>query len=233
MGMKAILTGVSVSLLAFGAANAADMGRGSLKDAPYSSTTFAWTGVYGGVTAGYGWGEADTFLDRGDNHGVASNSPGGGLIGLTAGYNWQWAPQWIVGIEGDFSYADISDRSKHLWDGHYWTGGWNSLATLRGRVGYSFGSTLVYATGGFAALDSSEYIMGDNDNDQSTDGRGWRTGWVVGAGIEHAFTDRISGKIEYLHAGFEDLSTSDGNGNPAGFGADLDLIRVGLNYKFH
>jgi outer membrane immunogenic protein len=234
MGMRAILTGVTVSFVASGVAFAADIkGPGGLKDVPYVESSWNWSGFYGGATVGYGSGTSTTYLDRNDNHGSASNDPDGGLFGLTVGYNWQVAPQWILGLEADISYADISgEQNLRIWDGHYWGGSWDAFATLRGRAGYSLGTTLLYATGGFAAISSSDYVLGNTVN-ESTDGRGWRNGWVIGAGIEHAFTDRISGKIEYLHAGFEDVTGLDRNNEPFKFSSDLDLIRVGLNYKFH
>jgi opacity protein-like surface antigen len=235
MGMRAILTGVTVSLVASGVAYAADMGRGGLKDVPYVETASNWSGLYGGVTLGYGSGSSTTYLDRADNHGSARNDPDGGLFGLTVGYNWQMAPQWILGVEADLSYADISGaQNLRIWDGHYWGGSWDSFASLRGRVGYSLGSTLIYGTAGIAGISSSEFVEG-NTVPENTDGRGWRAGWVIGAGVEHMFTDRISGKIEYLHAGFEDVTGFDKSNTPEPykFASDLDLIRVGLNYKIH
>jgi outer membrane immunogenic protein len=234
MGMRAFLTGMTVSLVASGVAYAADMkGPGSLKDVPYVEAAGNWTGFYGGATIGYGSGTSTTYLDRNDNHGSARNDPDGGLFGLTVGYNWQVAPLWIMGVEADISYADISGaQNMRIWDGHYWGGSWDALATLRARVGYSLGNTLLYGTGGIASMSSSDYVLG-NTVPESTDGRGWRNGWVIGAGVEHMFTDRISGKIEWLHAGFEDVTGFDRNKEPYNFASDLDLIRVGLNYKFH
>jgi outer membrane immunogenic protein len=237
MGMRAILTGVTVSLVASGVAYAADMkGHGGLKDLPYVETAWNWSGFYGGATVGYGFGTSDGYLQRNANHGEASNDPSGGLLGLTLGYNHQIAPQWIIGVEGDISFADITgEQNMQIWDGHYWVGSWDAFSTLRGRLGYVMGATLLYGTGGLAALSSSESIHGDNGN-QSTDAHGWRAGWVVGFGVEHAFTDRLSGKVEYLHAGFDDITGStveEGAPRPYRFSSDLDLVRVGLNYKIH
>ena len=45
-----------------------------------------------------------------------------------------------------------------------------------------------------------------NDADESNFYQGWKTGYVVGAGVEYA--PRLSGKIEYLYA--------DGFGSEAG-----------------
>jgi outer membrane immunogenic protein len=65
-------------------------------------------------------------------------------------------------------------------------------------------------------------------------------GWTAGAGIEYAFTDAISAKVEYLYVNLGRI------GCPAGTICSLDntavadgsvgftenLIRAGINYKF-
>ncbi len=62
---------------------------------------------------------------------------------------------------------------------------------------------------------------------------------MVGAGVEHAFTPRLTGKIEYLYAdGFG--SESGRTGTVDGYSdqvytheiGNISIIRAGLNYKF-
>jgi outer membrane immunogenic protein len=230
-----------------GAANAADLGHssGGLKDVPFVETAWNWTGFYGGVTAGYGWGDSSNFVDYGGNtgndnvHGWAYNNPSGALIGGTVGYNYQWAPNWVVGAEADMSWSGMEGQQhKYIYDGHDWSGGWDGLATIRGRVGYAIGPTLFYGTGGLALVHANEVIVG-NDADESNFYQGWKSGYVVGAGVEHFFTPRLSGKIEYLFAdGFGSESGMTGTVN--GYSrqdytheiGDISIIRAGLNYKF-
>ncbi|MBI4724269.1 MAG: porin family protein [Rhodomicrobium sp.] len=223
-------------MCAVSAANAADTykgGAGSLKDTPFVEVPWSWAGYYGGLTLGYGSGTSEHYLDRNDNHDWASNDPDGLIGGATVGYNYQIYPDWVVGAEADLSFADINGvDKKRVYDGHYWFTGWDGLLTLRGRVGYSLGRTLIYGTAGYAALHSAEYVVG-NTPKESTDGRGWRSGWVAGLGAEHMFTDRISGKVEYLHVGLEDISGTDMQAEPNMWRSDLDLIRVGVNYKLN
>ncbi len=65
-------------------------------------------------------------------------------------------------------------------------------------------------------------------------------GWTAGAGIEYAFTDAISAKVEYLYVNlgrigcpagtvcsFDNPNIADGS---AGF--KENLVRAGINYKF-
>ncbi len=226
----ASLTTAAVVLSVSGA-HAADFGN--LKDTPFAVATINWTGVYGGVTAGYGAGSSSAYLCRGTNHPWTSNDPSGAVGGGTLGYNYQLNPQWVLGVEGDLSAGDMGGTNMlNIWDGHHWATGWDGLLTVRGRVGYSLGKTLLYGTAGFAALHSDETIAG-NTPGEAADGRGWRPGFAVGAGVEQKFTDRISGKIEYLYMDFADLQNTDMNGEAMTWRADMNLIRVGMNYKLN
>ena len=84
-------------------ASAADLPRGS---APYRAPAYVaqynWTGFYLGINGGGAWGDSDW-------NGVAvSNRPSGGMIGGTAGYNWQGAGSpWVFGLEGDIDWTNI------------------------------------------------------------------------------------------------------------------------------
>lgn len=243
MGFRAMLTGVTVSLCALTAASAADFGTGpgSLKDTPFAETPWNWGGLYGGWILGYGTGDSSNYVSPNANnpHGWANNNPDGIMLGGTIGYNWQYTPNWVIGAEADMSWADMQgDQHKYIYDGHDWSGGWDGFGTIRARVGYALGRTLIYGTGGIAFLHSNEVIVG-NDADETNFAQGWNTGYVVGAGVEHAFTDRLSAKIEYLYAdGFSEWSGTTGTVSQAGDQTykhdvgNLDIVRVGLNYKF-
>jgi hypothetical protein len=39
---------------------------------------------------------------------------GGGLVGGTVGCNYQVAPQWVIGFEGDFSAIDKKGEARDL-----------------------------------------------------------------------------------------------------------------------
>ena len=66
---------------------------------------------------------------------------------------------------------------------------------------------------------------------------GWKLGFAAGAGIEHAFTDNWSLKMEYLYVGvptkFVSSEFNAEQGNEADtFSSESHLLRFGLNYKF-
>src|SRR5215212_5208953 len=96
VGMRSVLL-TTISLLAFTAtaAVAADLPRQMPARAPaYVPVGYNWTGFYLGVNGGYAWGRSHW-----DNFGGGSD-PQGGMVGGTAGYNWQaMGSPWVVGLE--------------------------------------------------------------------------------------------------------------------------------------
>ena len=241
MGLRALLTGLSASLCIVSLAHAADVGPGGLKDAPYAVVQWNWTGLYGGMVGGYGSGDSRNYVSANANnrHGWANNNPDGVLLGGTVGYNWQYAPNLVLGVESDMSWSGMEgNQHLYVYDGHDWSGGWDGFGTLRGRAGYAIGPNLIYGTAGLAFLHANETIVG-NDANESNFAQGWRAGYVVGVGYERAVTNELSVKGEYLFAsGFANWSGQTGTVNAAGnqtyqhIDSDINIIRVGLNYKF-
>lgn len=162
-------------------------------------------------------------------------NPSGFLGGGQLGYNWQTG--WVVwGVEGDFDGTDIKGNaacfpcSTHT----HW------LATVSGRVGgVVLDRILAYVKGGGAWKDTNysatdqfgiNFPPGTTTSTTTT-----RSGWLVGLGVEYAFTNNWSGFIEY---DYMDFGTDTINFvTPAGtFGASitdkLSEVKGGLNYKF-
>src|SRR5216683_1897150 len=119
--------GLSAGLIV--AASAADLSRPAsapvYTKAPLAPAPYSWTGFYIGADAGYGWGRStESFADPGNagfdacgqcegpwdpqNVKATSNSFLGGLY---AGYNWQLVPNWLVGVEGDFTWTHLKNSS--------------------------------------------------------------------------------------------------------------------------
>jgi outer membrane immunogenic protein len=102
----------SAALAAFiaGSAQAAD-----LKGAPiYKAVApaYDWTGFYAGLNAGVGASQTNGGTDA--EFPVTDRAGVGFAGGLQAGFNWQFAPNWVTGIEGDIGYLGI-DRSFKNW----------------------------------------------------------------------------------------------------------------------
>src|SRR5689334_13396941 len=78
---------------------------------------YSWTGLYVGLHAGWGWSDSkasvsDTLLLFDP---VSLDQNGNGVVGgLQLGYNWQVAPNWLIGVEGDISGAGIRKATTGL-----------------------------------------------------------------------------------------------------------------------
>lgn len=182
--------GVAASSLA-GVASAADLNAGSIKDRyrPVSAAPAlpVWQGLYAGANLGYGWSKV---TDGGnpfavDGHGIAG--------GLHAGYNHQIRTV-VLGIEGDFSWADVNGRETVLGFGaidtqHRW------YSSVRGRLGMALDRTLIYATAGYGW--SNVRIQADDGatfaSQTRTDG-----GLVWGGGVEYKINPNLSLRAEAL-----------------------------------
>jgi outer membrane immunogenic protein len=223
------------------------------------SPAYNWSGFYLGVHAGYTFGEDEDITTTGQAAGNITNvaigaRPGrvrldrdGFIGGGQMGYNWQVSPNWVFGLEADISYVDVRRDVAVIG-----TTGLNNifrtrmeyLGTVRGRIGYAWDRTLIYATGGlaYAEIENSVNFFGPLGQLQFT-GNNSQTevGYTVGAGIEHAFAPNWTVKAEYL---FYDLgdntvnvavipgSGGGGTGYNSRFENDGHIVRVGLNYKF-
>lgn len=135
----------------------------------------------------------------------------------------------------------------------------NYLATLRGRLGWTFGSFLVYGTGGLAITDlkhemtvgeygfaaSAPCAGGPGDNFCQPTTKGSKTvGVTVGGGMEWAFANNWSLKGEYLYVDFgtafsqspllNGAGTAQVGTNALTHNADLTahIARAGINYRF-
>jgi outer membrane immunogenic protein len=87
----------------------------------------------------------------------------------------------------------------------------------------AFDRALIYATGGLAY---GEVNNGFSSSDDVS------VGWTIGAGVEYAFTDNLTAKVEGLYVNLE----QDDDDLPVVAGQDeteFGLIRAGLNFKFN
>jgi opacity protein-like surface antigen len=66
----------------------------------YGSSPYAWTGFYAGLSAGYDW-NLRTPLSAISNIGEFGSK--GGSIGATLGFDYQFAPRWVVGAAVDLN----------------------------------------------------------------------------------------------------------------------------------
>jgi outer membrane immunogenic protein len=197
-----------------------------------------WGGLYFGVNGGYGFG---TSVWTNAAVSTGNFNANGGLLGGTLGINYANGGGFLFGVELDADWSGLSGSSsvaactalgtlvpagtacgtKSPW-----------LTTGRLRLGYAFNRILIFGTAGAAvgAID-----VGLNPPGHFRD-LAPQLGWTAGGGIEYAFTDYLTAKVEYL---FVDLGTvscpPDGTCGPlqtASVSLTESLVRAGFNYKF-
>jgi outer membrane immunogenic protein len=220
---KLLLAGAAFASLMAGAAHAADLPRrvAPVAPAPIAAIpVFTWTGFYVGVNAGYGFGGSDTERLRIGGVRVRLNDDdrAGFVGGGQAGFNYQMG-MFVLGLESDIQYADLGERGQFRAGGALFRGrdAGDYFGTVRGRAGVAFDRVLVYGTGGLAYGDVGPW---------GTDG----IGWTVGGGIEYAFTNNITAKIEGLYVNLERDDRF--RGVRVRGEEDFGVVRAGLNYKF-
>jgi opacity protein-like surface antigen len=160
---------------------------------------------------------------------------GGGQVGC----NYQFNPQWVVGVEGDFSAAGISGDTE----GPFLIGQAFSalqaetkwIASLTGRVGYAFDRFLFFVRGGGAWAHQRYDSRGFAGMPFDFTGSDTRSGWTVGAGVEWAFLGNWSAKVEYDYYDFGATSVSL-NGPlgmiPGNITQRIQAVTIALNYHF-
>jgi outer membrane immunogenic protein len=169
----------------------------------------------------------------------ASNNLKGPVVGGTVGCNYQ-INQFVVGVEGDLSWADVkgsafligpafnTDFIHNMRESYF--------ATARGRLGYAaWSDTLFYVTGGAAwagvEISSQNIVTGLVGATNSAQ----LHGWTAGGGVEHAFTAHITAKVEYLYAEFSRhnfFEATNGCCTTEATNLRQHVVRVGVNYKF-
>jgi outer membrane immunogenic protein len=212
------LTAIVAAILSGSPVSAADL---PVKARPYVAPVapiYNWGGFYAGGHIGYLWGrtrvEEDGVLT--EPH-AKTNGVVGGVLG---GYNFQSGP-WVFGVEADFGWSNAR--------GH---GGGNDLVVTelpntykirwtthgRGRLGFAVDRSLWFVAGGVAVADFNFIEGGDITTSNRTDGAKF-VGGSIGGGVEHAFTDLVRGRLEYLYDDF---------GHKTYVNAEGETYRVGL-----
>jgi len=186
-------------------AAAADLSR---RPPPPLMPVYTWNGFYlGGFVGG---------VTSRESFDVASPDPSGVLGGVQAGYNYQVAPNWLIGIEGELGWTSASGSSLDFHSDHKW------YDTLDARLGYTMGSWLLYAKGG-AAWMKADYSVPDISVNVT------RSGWNIGGGAEFMFAPQWSAKAEYSFLDF-------GKDNVPVLGDSVDTrvheFKFGVNYHF-
>lgn len=223
----------------------------------------SWTGFYIGGHVGGGAINGDLHADYLSTTGIpfgvvptdSSVSASGFLGGVQGGFNWQFAPMWVAGIEGDFSWTRMNASVTVIpvtpagaplpAQPTSWTRDLKWLASARARLGYlATPDLLVYGTGGVAFggfdYDASFVNTAPGSNNWSNPFSKTLTGFVVGGGVDWRFAPHWALRGEYLFYHFP--STDNLASNPVfptfpirftWDDTDVHVGRVALSYQFN
>jgi outer membrane immunogenic protein len=266
--MKKLLL-ASVALIAFvtGPAMAADL---PVKAPPImAADSFNWSRCYVGAHVGYGWGKnTNSFGDAiasgpTENEGFPAefgpfhHNTGGGVVGGQIGCNYQFAPNWLVGVEGELWWSaikgsatapeDFTDpgqfsrfESRNVWDADIALRFGTVLFVrnfLYGKVGVAWGNFRYTEW-----HDDFPTVHGcPNGGTCSVSFSNTRPGLLLGVGWEHAFLNNWSLKAEYNYINYGTFNLPYPSAPIVGLPGPIQsfpvsdtkhVIKVGLNFYF-
>jgi outer membrane immunogenic protein len=216
------------------------------KAPPPPPPVFSWTGFYLGGNLGGAWGHGtvtDTF--NGINFGGTRN--GVFIGGGQAGFNYQIS-NIVLGVEGDFGWAANNNNSSdgvavpalggnivQVTSNNRW------LTTVAGRLGVAFDRVLFYGKGGGGWVGNNSFTVTNFTTGASiSGGSSTNSGWLAGVGLEWAFANNWTAKIEYDYLGLNSRSFTVPAGSPFLAGDtfntgsnNVQTVKVGINYLFN
>ena len=193
-----------------------------------------WSGFYAGLQAGYGWGGTEADAQWGSMVGAWEDfhyGNRGAIGGFHAGYSID-ADDIVFGLEADVEATGITGTGSNASAIHAADIDWST--SLRARVGFKVADrSLLYLTGGlaYASVSTTQHTFTGLSPYSSHDE--WKAGWTAGAGIEHAFTPRITARLEYRYLDLGKISYFD---EALAMKATHDLnnhsVRAGFSVRF-
>ena len=219
--MKQIL----LALLCSVAANASLAADYSFED----KSNTDWTAFYAGIFGSY-----DSIAAKSTSGSVGDSLTATGAgIGVNVGYDYDFGGV-VAGIEADAHVSAASGSEACIGSPTQTCGAeLNWMATIRGRLGVTMDTLLLYGTAGVAAVNATATVTPPSSGTTGTNTDTY-FGWVAGAGAEMALTDAITAKLEYNYAEFGAKTTAVG-----AFNSQYDVkiapvhtVKLGLNYRF-
>jgi outer membrane immunogenic protein len=194
---------------------------------------FSWTGCYIGGNVGGVWVEKEI---TGPLGGTLTGDASSGAVGLQAGCNYQFAGGWVIGFQGDYDWINAGFERNSVFFAATTSLRAKSVASLTGRLGYSWDRFLGYVKFG-GAWERDELTLNFFNGFIAT-ASDTRSGWTIGIGAEYAFTNWVTGFVEYDYYDFGSRSHNFVC-DPVGCLLPIDVketksvFKVGLNFLFN
>ena len=228
-----------------------------------------WSGFYAGGVVGGVWGNNDftwnplpSALEFGAAT-IASNRDSSSVMGgILAGYNYQFKPTWLAGVEGEWIWANLKDTlysapwlnpaSNSITAPNSFTSSSsdvNWIPSIRGRLGFLVKPNLMLFGAAGISWANIDYVANNNNGfignaAYATNASFSKTsvGYTLGGGIEWATVYNLLVRAEYLYYQFnsaqnvigQDL-TGDYPTYPSNYvwgKTSVNAFRVGLAYQF-
>ena len=224
------------------------------KAAPFAAR-FSWTGCYLGAHVGGAWQPKDAtdpvqlVQDGIDGAGTTVGTTTtrlnstGAVYGGQIGCDYQFAPSWVVGIEGAVSAGALRGSTRVALpagdpgDTALVVARTDFIPSVTARLGYAVNHWMFYGKGGIAWTNDKYSITGVYTTIPfDAEGLGMRTGWTAGAGVEWAFTDDWSARLEYDYYDFgrSNVLMSDATNLFASivtYRQSAQMVKLGLNFR--
>ena len=225
--MRKILLGAVALLALAGPAAAADMQPRPYTKAPAYTppqVIYNWTGFYIGGHVGGAFAGDSSF----------ESSAARFLGGVQGGFDYQFAPNWVVGIEAQYSWLPTNNNGVTFPLGTQVTSNTDQLGSVTGRIGYTWGPTLLYAKGGYAWRNNGLGVNIAGVPQTFTTTGNSKDGYTVGAGLEYMFAPSWSAKAEYQYYNFGNTTFTTAPPDVVGTRVrnDEHSVKVGVNYRF-
>ena len=238
----------------------------------YGSPSFGpaanWTGIYVGLNGGW----TGSWIDRAQNSGTDTGTAGLGTAiqqgaiptqvtlhdngfvgGGQLGLNWQFAGNWVAGLEADFDGISARSNVAVAFPGDAvippitttYSRELDSVGTVRARLGYLSSSALLwYATTGLAygrtkfGTAAACQLWTPPCGPTTVSSPPMSSGWTFGGGVEWQFVPGWSLRAEYLYTDLGTLTNTVTYGygnNRSSLSSRLDesdnIVRVGFSYR--
>jgi outer membrane immunogenic protein len=229
--MKKLLLATSALAALGGSALAADLGpRGYAREPIFAAPIYNWTGFYLGGHLGGAFSTSNTF-----NGLVLSDYEARFLGGVQVGADWQFATNWVIGAEGQYSWLGKNSINAIFPGGFVYGNDQRGLGSITGRVGYAAGPALFYVKGGYAYSDNRETLTFAGVPVAFALDSNHTNGWTIGGGVEYMFAPNWAAKAEYQFYDFGDSRfIAPAALVPFGsFSNDVHTLKVGVNYRFN
>ena len=225
--MNRILLGTAALVALAAPAFAADLPARPYSKAPaYTApaVVYNWTGFYIGGHVGGAFTDGTNLL----------GSDARFLGGVQGGFDYQFAPNWVMGAEAQYSWLPSNNNNGVLFPGGTLvTSNTDQIGSVTGRLGYTWGPALLYAKGGYAWRDGNTIGMtvAGLPAAFTTSGNN-KDGYTVGAGLEYMFAPNWSAKGEYMFTSLGGETYNFGGEPFPSNNIDFHTIKVGVNYHF-